>query len=158
MSHLKLIKLLYLMDREALKRWGRPITFDWYYSMPHGPVLSFTLDRINEGADDDSYWSRFIGERKNHEVKLRDHVVCPNDQLSPAEEELIGEIFQEFGHKTRWQLRDLTHLLPEWQDPKGSRAPIEYADILRVEGFSPEEIREVEADLEESSLADALFG
>jgi hypothetical protein len=28
MSYLKLIKLLYLLDREALLRWGRPVTTD----------------------------------------------------------------------------------------------------------------------------------
>lgn len=40
MSHMKLIKLLYLLDREAYVRWGRPVTYDTYVSMPHGPVLS----------------------------------------------------------------------------------------------------------------------
>jgi hypothetical protein len=30
---LKLIKLLYLLDREALLRWGRPVTADRYVSM-----------------------------------------------------------------------------------------------------------------------------
>ena len=47
MSHMKLIKLLYLADRRALVRWGRPITCDWYVSMPQGPVPSFTLDRCS---------------------------------------------------------------------------------------------------------------
>ncbi|HEV8430339.1 MAG TPA: Panacea domain-containing protein, partial [Pyrinomonadaceae bacterium] len=49
MHYMKLIKLMYLVDRAALLRWGSPITFDNYVSMPHGPVLSSTLDLINEG-------------------------------------------------------------------------------------------------------------
>jgi hypothetical protein len=53
MNHMKLIKLLYLADRRALVQWGRPITFDYYVSMPHGPVLSFTLDRLNDEAPTD---------------------------------------------------------------------------------------------------------
>ena len=44
MSYMKLIKLLYLADREALSRWGRPITTDKYVSMDKGPVLSRVLD------------------------------------------------------------------------------------------------------------------
>jgi uncharacterized phage-associated protein len=40
MSYIKLMKLLYLADREALIRWGRPITTDRYVSMDNGPVLS----------------------------------------------------------------------------------------------------------------------
>ena len=49
MSYLKLIKLLYLADRAALARWGRPITTDRHVSMNHGPVLSRVLDLVNDG-------------------------------------------------------------------------------------------------------------
>jgi uncharacterized phage-associated protein len=64
LNHMKLIKLLYVADRRALLRFGRPITFDWYVSMPHGPVLSFTLDKINDSAPPDgtSYWHRVISD------------------------------------------------------------------------------------------------
>lgn len=158
MSHLKLIKLLYLLDREALLRWGRPITYDWYYSMPHGPVLSFTLDLINsEEAGGRTYWGRFIAPRSNHEVRLRGPDAAPADQLSPAEEALIAEIFGKYGGMTRWQLRDFTHTLPEWTDPQGSSMRIEHRDILRYGGLFDEEIAGVEADLEESALADTIF-
>ena len=51
MAYMKLIKLLYLVDREALRRWGRPVTTDRYVSMDHGPVLSSTLDLINHGPE-----------------------------------------------------------------------------------------------------------
>lgn len=44
---LKLMKLLYLAERRAIVEYGRPMVFDSYCSMPHGPVMSFTLDRIN---------------------------------------------------------------------------------------------------------------
>jgi uncharacterized phage-associated protein len=53
MSYMKLIKLLYLADREALASWGRPITTGNYVSMDKGPVLSHVLDRINEGPSPD---------------------------------------------------------------------------------------------------------
>jgi hypothetical protein len=42
MSYLKLIKLLYLADREALSRWGFSVTNDRHVSMPHGPHASWT--------------------------------------------------------------------------------------------------------------------
>jgi uncharacterized phage-associated protein len=158
MSHLKLIKLLYLVDREALIRWGRPVTYDSYFSMPHGPVLSFTLDRINEPEySPGAYWHTVIGSKRNNEVQLVTDAV-PNDQLSPAEEQLIDEVFARYGHMTRWQLRDFTHTLPEWHDPQGSSRPIDPADILRHAGYSEAEIRDVAAELEESALADAIFG
>jgi len=157
MSHLKLIKLLYLVDREALVRWGRPVTHDSYYSMPHGPVLSFTLDRINEPeGSEGAYWHTLIGPKQDNEVRLVTEDV-PGDQLSPAEEALIDEIFAEYGQMSRWQLRDVTHRLPEWQDPRGSSVRIDPADILRYEGYQEEDINEIAQELEESAIADAIL-
>jgi uncharacterized phage-associated protein len=55
MSYLKLIKLLYVLDGEALLRWGRPVTTDRYVSMDNSPVFSRIYNLIREepapGAD-----------------------------------------------------------------------------------------------------------
>jgi uncharacterized phage-associated protein len=158
MSHMKLIKLLYLVDREALIRWGRPVTYDTFVSMPHGPVLSLTLSRINEPEfSPGAYWHRYIGPKNDNAVSLVDDA-APSGHLSPAEERLIDEVFEQYGHLNRWKLVAVTHELPEWEDPQGSSRPLDPADILRNAGYSEEQIREIESDLEESSLADALFG
>lgn len=157
MNHMKLIKLLYLADRRALLQWGRPITFDWYVSMPHGPVLSFTLDKINDSAppDGSSYWHRYISERRGHEVALI--AEAPNDQLSPAEEQLLDGIFVEFGGLSQWEIRDYSHALPEWRDPNGSSLPIAWRDILLAEGLSEDDVRDVEEGLQAEEFADDLL-
>ena len=41
------VKFFYLADREHLKRYGRPLTFDSYYALSYGPVASTTLDLLN---------------------------------------------------------------------------------------------------------------
>ncbi len=158
LNHMKLIKLLYLADRRALIKWGRPITFDWYVSMPHGPVLSFTLDRINDAAppDGSSYWHRYISERREHEVALLGEP--PRDQLSRAEEQLLDMVWQEFGSMSQWELRDYSHTLPEWRDPKGSSLPIDIRDILLAEGFSESEAQEVTDSLQAEEYAARLSG
>lgn len=158
MSHMKLIKLLYLADRRALLTWGRPITFDWYVSMPHGPVLSFTLDKINAERDPSgpSYWHRHISERQGHEVALL--ADAPKDQLSAAEEQLLDASFNEFGGMSQWQLRDFSHTLPEWRDPLGSSSPIEIRDIFLAEGRSESEIEEIEDALQAEASADEILG
>lgn len=155
-NHMKLIKLLYLADRAALLQWGRPITFDWYYSLPHGPVPSFTLDIINSPSDPEnpSYWHLYISEREDNEVSLVQK--APNDQLSPAEEDLLDQLYSKFGDKDEWQLREYSHQLPEWNDPHGSCLPIEISDILSAEGFSEEDIREIVDALEAESFANSL--
>ncbi len=155
MSHLKLIKLLYIVDRKALLSWGHPITFDVYVSMDKGPVLSKTLDIINDGAEPghQSYWNDNISEPEHHEVKLLKENV-PDEELSEAEIELINKVFEEFGHKSRWNLVAIVHKFGEWEDPKGSAIPIEYCDILKAGGKTDSEIAIILEELESIALFD----
>jgi uncharacterized phage-associated protein len=133
MHYMKLIKLMYLVDRAALIKWGQPLTYDNYVSMPHGPVLSATLDLINEGPDGESPWHQLI-ERSTDPYSVRLKARSSSDKLSENEQALIREIFDKYGHMNRYKLRDLLHeVLPEWQDPKGSALPITPQDILQAE-------------------------
>lgn len=157
MNILKLIKLLYLVDRTALTQFGRPVTFDSYFSMPHGPVLSMTLDRINADPDParGTYWHRYVSERQGYDVQLI--APTPNDQLSQAEERVIDDVFGEFGKMNQWELVEWCHRhLPEWKDPQGSAVRIEIADILRATGLSTEQAAAVEDALAAEALLDQL--
>jgi uncharacterized phage-associated protein len=156
MSYLKLIKLLYLADREALSRWGFSLTNDTHVSMPHGPVVSNTYNLMIDEADK-PFWSRYItpplGE---YEIALRED--CPTDELSRAEEKLLTEIFEQYGHLTRWQLRDFTHTLPEWHDPHGSSVPISVREILQATGVSPADIEIITNEIEGAEHTDQILG
>jgi uncharacterized phage-associated protein len=157
MSYLKLIKLLYLLDREALLRWGRPVTTDRYVSMDNGPVVSRIYDLIREEPPPgtDPVWRHFISPPGNYEVSLTAEPEI--DELSPAEESLIEEIFAQYGKLSRWNLVDLSHGLAEWQDPKGSAIPIEYRDILRAGKKTESEIAAVESELEALAAVEAML-
>jgi uncharacterized phage-associated protein len=157
MNVMKLIKLLYFLDRTALIRWGRPITFDFYFSLNHGPILSVTLNNIDAqpGPYAPTYWSKFIGERRGYDVELVEK--APMDQLSPAEESLVNEIFDTYGGMDQWQLSELSHRLPEWMYPEGSNRPIAIEDILRGEDFSEEEVANIVEGLEAEGVAQRLL-
>lgn len=158
MNYMKLIKMLYIADREALLRWGRPITTDVYFSMKHGPVLSEILDLIDEGPNPilgETFWSRHIS-KEDYDVSLK--ADPSDDQLSEAEEELINEIFGKLGHLDKWKLVDIAHGFPEWQDPEGSSIRIDYADILKAGNKTPDEIHAIEDELAALSVAEALLG
>ncbi len=157
MSYLKLIKLLYLADRAALLSWGRPISTDRYVSLDRGPVLSRVLDLVTDGGDPGtpSTWSASIAAPSNYEVALKGEPEL--DELSDAEVALLENVFAEHGRKSRWELVEFTHTLPEWIDPHGSAVPIDYRDILRAGGKSPLEIAAVEDELGELAQADALL-
>ena len=158
MSYMKLIKLLYLADREALSRWGRPITTDRYVSMKHGPVLSGVLNLITEGEDPSfgqTVWAKHISEPEQFDVILKED--SSGELLSEAEDELLDETSKNFGHMNRWKLVDLMHKLPEWRDPDGSAFPIEYGEILRAQNKKPEEIRAIESELQSLAQMDCYL-
>ena len=124
MHYIKLIKLLYLTDREALMRWGVPVTTDRHASMDNGPVVSRILNLITEDKPK-PIWAKYIS------APLGEYEVCllapaPTDRLSRAEENLMREIFAQYGHLNRWHLIDtVMHKLPEWRNPQG-RIPSDY--------------------------------
>lgn len=147
MSYMKLIKLLYFADREALLRWGSPITADAFYSMDRGPVLSRVHDLVTEGASptEPHFWEQHLQPHGDHEVRM---IADPsNGELSEAEEELLDEVFARFGNLSRWAIVDEAHKLPEWEDPRGGRIPIRYADILRFGKKTPQQIEAILRDL-----------
>ena len=77
--------MLYLADREAYAKWGKPITGDTAVSMKHGPVLSTVYD-LTKGelpslrAD----WEPFISDAdpETNRVSLNDP---GDDELSNSE-------------------------------------------------------------------------
>lgn len=154
MYYLKLIKLMYLIDREGLLRWGWSMTRDRYVSMDNGCVLSTTKNIITEERLGESYWKRFISPPKNWQVQL---IAEPEvDAMSEAEIELIEEQYKKFqemfgrwGADDRWKLAEYTHSLPEWKDPKGSSLPIEYEEVLSGAQVPEDQIRKTLESLEE---------
>jgi hypothetical protein len=54
---------------------------------------------------------------------------------------------------SQWELRDYSHRLPEWRDPRGSSLPIAIQDILLGEGFTQEEASEVVETLQAEEFA-----
>jgi hypothetical protein len=98
MSYMKLIKLLYLADREALLRWGRPITTDRYVSMDHGPVVSnvYELIRAEPQPGRGQSWRRFVSAPDGeYDVSL---LAIPEPaELSQAEDLLLREVFTLHG-------------------------------------------------------------
>src|SRR5208282_1109470 len=102
LNYMVLIKFLYLSDREALLKWGTPITGDSYLSMRWGPVLSRTHDLITEELPEEeaasSFWKKHI-HQEGYEVILQKDP--GDDELSEADEALLGRIFEEFYAKYR---------------------------------------------------------
>lgn len=159
MPHLKLMKLLYLADRESFDRYDQPITGDHMVSMPHGPVLSETLDLINGASSDHAGgWNDWVSDRANYEVSLANASPSVDRStlgaLSDADLEIVDAIWERFGGMSKWELRDWTHEhCSEWSDPHGSATPIPYADVLVALGRDLGEAKAIAEDIEDRKVA-----
>lgn len=159
LSIIKLMKLLYLADRKSLETYEMPMSGDRMVSMPHGPVLSRTLELMNGAAfSQENGWECWIADRAGHMLSLRDCHGASFDRLSEADIELLEVVQREFGAMDQWALRDFTHdKCAEWTDPEGSSFPIEYKEVLEALGRPSEEARAIQEEIESHHSMDQLF-
>jgi len=140
-EYLKLMKLLYLADRRAMKLYDYPLSDDSAVSMDKGPVLSNTYDLIT-GQTQSHYWVEHIDGLPDYQVGLKQSFNLDDlDELSAVDIEVLEAIWNEFGHMSKWQLVDHTHdNCPEWQDPQGTSYPISPSSIYQALGNSPDDV------------------
>ena len=160
MPHLKLMKLLYLADREAMERFGAPISGDRIVAMQHGPVLSMTLNLMDGDVESSpSGWDGLISDKENHELSLKRAITCDDmDELSQADIDVLEAVWKRFGHMDKWAIRDYTHdHCPEWTDPNGSSIPIPYEKVFRALGKPEDVALELSARIEAERSLDKIF-
>jgi uncharacterized phage-associated protein len=155
---LPLVKLVYMVDRTSLARYGYPVTMDTFYNLRAGPVVSSTFDCIKKGTSKNTpVWSKHIAPRDGNSVTLLE--AAEPTELSPADEAIIAEVFQEHGQKSVDEWMVFAHSLPEWRNPAPMRSRrFRYRDLLVSVGWSPGEADAAIGDLLAELHADRLFG
>jgi len=148
MSYLRLLKLLYLADREMLKQTGRPITFDRAVAMENGPVLSEIYNLIKGQHIGSGQWQHYIGTQGYHAVLKQP---CSRGLLSKRAIDVLKKVQDQVAHLNDWALVAKLHdKLPEWEANRpepNSQKPIPLSDILDAVGFSKEESEEIMASI-----------
>ncbi len=155
-SKLRLVKLIYLADREFAARYDEPMLYDHLVSMPLGPVNSITLNMLN-GDLGSAAIGEYVVRPANDRIELVEGDLSIDDlgQLSDADVEVLGQVWQEHQHKSMTALLNYVHALPEWEDPQGSSIPISYERLFSVLG--KRHIDELERDMQEKrALIQAL--
>ena len=136
MNYMRLLKLLYIADRESLRDTGQPITGDRAVAMERGPVLNGVYSIIKEQHMGVPQWNRFFRLEAWDLLLARETGV---GELSPYEIEKLEEIARRYEDKDEWDMVQLTHDLPEWIKNKPqdrSSRPIPLEDILAAVGRS----------------------
>ncbi len=161
MSYLRLLKLLYIADRESLRETGRPIIGTEPVAMDHGPVHSRVYDLVKkeqrrlQGCELDQ-WLRYINTEQRDVVLLAD----PGSlSLSAYEIGKLQHVCRQYEGADRFEVSDATHEFPEWakNHVQGSSRPIPLEDIIRAVGRG-NDLDEILADAEEQDALDRLLG
>jgi uncharacterized phage-associated protein len=136
MSRLRLLKLLYIADRELLQERNRPLTGDRAVAMDNGPVLSETYDLI-KGVDFSAHrWAKFFRNEGRDIHLIHDLGV---GKLTRKEIQKLREVSERLAEWDDWAVAEYTHGYPEWiknRPQKGGQNPISLDDLLDAIGLS----------------------
>ena len=140
MDKIKLMKLLYLADREHFIEVGFPITGDQPRAMRWGPVPSDSLDLLNgEPLLPADRVFRFLHVDDNR-VELRQ---SPGEELlTDSERRVLDQVIGTWGRTETRELIQETHRLPEYVEcyVQGTSSKIPYDRIAKASG-SPSRFR-----------------
>lgn len=147
MTRLRLLKLLYIADRESIRETGHPITGDRVIAMEHGPVLSQVYQCIRGSAFGLDRWERhFMSEGVSVRMKRETSV----DELSRYEVETLQRVSQEREGKDEWDIVEESHTtFPEWERPTTPWQVIPFETILGAVGRGEQAeqiLKEAQAD------------
>ena len=163
LNDIKLAKLQYIAERQAILLFGAPLANDDGVSLEHGPCLSQSLDLMRH-VKRDPLWERHIGFRRHKEGEKENTVVLnePVDWaaiLSPAAADMLEEIWREFGALKKWRIRDRSHTFGEYVEVgKGGRKPIRLEEIFLAEGDPPERAAQRAEEIRYHERFAAAFG
>lgn len=150
-SDVKLMKLMYFADRKAAIETGLTITDDTYCSMNRGPVLSGSLNIINNHQDE--FLEVFHEPKRRvedgypvNQLKIRGKADFEPNHLSKLETEILDEISRSLGKMSTNELVKYSHdkeNCPEWSFPGGSSKPLSLETILVKNGVPLSEAKEI---------------
>lgn len=158
MSRLRLLKLLYIADRESLAETLQPITGDHAVAMDHGPVLSQTYSLIKREHYQSALWDQYITQEGPQDHRL---LAEPgNGKLSRYEIEKLIQVSERYRLSNDYDIAIETHKYQEWinnQPQPGSSRFIPFDDVLaalNLTQYKPQ----LEAEAHDEAELDRLLG
>lgn len=158
----RVCKLLFLADKYHLVRYGRTITGDQYFAMPHGPAPSIILRNLKSFLDDpEAPWLSSVLTIDRTFQNPRFVAVSPPelDYLSQSDVNALDVVLERFGSKSFPELRALTHEMIAYQNAwnnRGNRksAPMNFEDFFEEDSDAIAGV--LEEAIEDSQLRKAF--
>ena len=157
MGRRRLLKLLYIADRESLRGIGRPIIGTELVAMDQGPLHGKVYDLIKGSHPGEEVWAQFLGNVSFDVRLLADPGV---KHLSRYELKKLEETARKYSDVSDDKLARLTHGFKEWaknHKRPGSSRPIPMEDILDAVGRASE-TGEIAEDVKRVAKFNSVFG
>jgi uncharacterized phage-associated protein len=134
MEYVRLLKLLYIAEREAIAESGAPITGSTVAAMEHGPVLEGVYDLIRLRHHENDTWDKFFSVLPDYWLQM--HGDPGRGKLSKYVVHKLLEVTERHRNHGTWEMVDITHKLPEWEknNPGTSSKVIPFDDLLAAIG------------------------
>ncbi|HEX7447565.1 MAG TPA: Panacea domain-containing protein [Pirellulales bacterium] len=157
MNYMRLLKILYIAEREAIQESGKPLTGSRVIAMQRGPVLEDVLSLIRGQHIGTPEWARFIRKDRYFLEMVADPGVS---HLTKYLSNKLEEVATRYEDLDEWEMVEETHRLPEWKknDPGGSSREIPFVDILDALGRRQDLERIIAAAREDAITADYFSG
>ena len=115
-NSMKAYKLLWLADRYHLRQFGRTITGDTFFALPHGVVPSDAKNVVeHQGThipNDEGYRDKYIKRIGKYWYQA---ITEPDVmEFSDSDQDALDKILQTYGSLDQYQLETLSHRFPEW--------------------------------------------
>ena len=124
--HTKLLKLLYLIDEEATKKTGAPITWLTYNAWQFGPVSEDIYFSKQSGYNKLSGFVRFESAGNNAFI-IKPIAKFDGSELTGQDMDIINSIVDKYGQMKTQKLIDITHTKDSLWDITKKRANIQFS-------------------------------
>lgn len=159
MDRIRLLKLLYIADREMLVQSGMTLTGSRAVAMKYGPVLEDLFRITASGEIESSLWGTEI-QRDGHEVVLSS-TDAGVGKLTKGELRKLHELSKRYSDFTNEDLIEETHGFAEWagvfdENHPDSAPAMTWEAALEAQG-EYDSAESIESDLRELQAADAAL-
>ncbi len=154
-SGMRLLKLLYIVDKELLLECSRPLTGDMWVITKYGPILSQTSDLMKEIEENEAWTENFepVGYRLTLKSKPQ------RGELCKREIEALINVVNKYRHTSDEELTDLILQFKEFAGNYAERTSslISWEEVLTAYG-KQDRIQDIEKEQAYQTEVDDLFG
>lgn len=146
LSRMRLLKLLYIAERELAKVAARRLINDKLVALDNGPLHSTVYDMIKGVSTSSKHWSKYFTNVNARDVQLSKEPELHT--LSKLEVETLHRVTDDFSSMDDWAISNYTHTFPEWKSShtQGSSCKIRYSEMLDAVGRGHEIIDDMKED------------